>query len=185
MVRTAMKPVGKLTAPEKRLMNRARKREGADRKDFDKDYTRGTKFFFVKEQDKILSFGALMPVKIEYKGENYDIMGICNIFSVEKGKGYGRMLIKKMIEHLKSTGKTGIGFTGEAEFFKKAGLKTKKEFGRRFALRNPRTGEVRFEAEDDIGDGVYFEGKDKLITKMIKTKGTAYYWLPRLKEPHF
>ena len=182
-----IKPVKKLTSYEKTLMNKIRVREGGKgcKKDFNKDYPSGTVFFFVKERGKILAFGGLEPIKINYLGKDYNILGICNIFSVEKGKGYGSILIKEMIKYLKKKGKTGLGFTGAIKFFKKVGLKTRKDFGKRFALRNPKTGKMRFAKKGDEGDGIYYEGKDRLISKMLKTKSVGYYWLPRLKELHF
>lgn len=67
----------------------------------------------------------------------------------------------------------------------KIGMKTKKEFGRRFAMKNPKTGEITFEAEGDVGDGLYYESKDKFITKVLKTKSIGYYWVEDLKEPHW
>ncbi len=187
MVKTIIKSVNRLTRAEKILMNKIRVREGGKgiKKDFSKDYPAGTIFFFVKEKDKILSFGGLEPIKINYLGKDYNILGICNIFSVEKGKGYGGILIKEMIKYLKNKGKTGLGFTGATEFFKKTGLKTEKLFGKRFALKNPKTGELRFAEKGEEGDGIYYEGKDKLISRMLKTKSLGYYWLPRIKELHF
>lgn len=184
MVKITKKSVKKLTPYEKWLMNKTRGRDG--RKDFNKDYPDGTIFFFVKDNDKIKSFGGLEPVTINYLGKSYDILGICNIFSVEKGKGYGTILIKNMIEDLKKKGKTGLGFTGKktAEFYKKAGLKVLKDFSLRLEMENPRTKE-RIPDPDGGCPGVYYEGKDKLISKMLKGNSIATYWLPRLKEPHF
>ena len=92
-----------------------------------------------------------------------------------------------MINHLKKTGKTGLGFCGRqnTKFYGKAGLKTKRLFGGRFALKNPKTGEVRFEEKGDEGDGLWYDGKDKLISKMLRTKGIGYYYLPNIKSPHW
>ena len=188
MVKTITKPVKKLTRSEKILMNKIRVREAGEggKKDFSKDYPDGTIFFFIKEKDKILAFGGLEPIKLNYLGKNYNILGICNIFSVEKGKGYGTILIADIIKNLKKTGKTGLGFCGKktAEFYEKAGLKSKKDFSLRLEMENPKTKE-RIPDLDGGCPGIYYEGKDKLISKMLKGKSIATYWLPRLKEPHF
>jgi len=184
MVKIIRKSINKLTPYEKRLMNKTRGRDG--RKDFNKDYPKGTIFFFVIDDGKIKSFGGLEPVTLNYLGKNYKILGICNIFSVERGKGYGTILIKEIIKHLKKTGKTGLGFTGRktAKFYEKAGLKSKKDFSLRLEMENPKTKE-RIPDPDGGCPGIYLEGKDKLISKMSKGKAIATYWLPRLKEPHF
>ncbi len=186
--KTIKKNVKKLTRSEKILMNKIRIREAGEsgRKDFSRDYPNGTIFFFYKEKDKILAFGGLEPIKLNYLAKNYDILGICNIFSVEKGKGYGTILIAEIIKYLKKTGKTGLGFCGEktAKFYEKAGLKSKKGFSLRLEMENPKTKE-RIPDPDGGCPGIYIEGKDKLISKMSKGKAIATYWLPRLKEPHF
>jgi len=42
---------------------------------------------------------------------------------------------------------------------------------KRFAYKNPRTGKIIYDSD---GHGVYYEGKDKLISKILKAKGYAY-----------
>jgi hypothetical protein len=167
------------------VMNKGRVGEWGEknRKNFKKDYWPGAKFFFVKEGKEIVAFGALRDVTINYLGKKYKILGICNIISVVKGKGYGKMLIQAMIKYLKAKGKTGLGFTDQTRFYEKAGLKSKKSFTWRFASKNPKTGEIKFDSGDC--DGIYIEGKDNLIKKVLSTKGTGYYWLPDVKDPHW
>jgi hypothetical protein len=169
------------------IMIKARIKEyGKNTKNFEEDEKRAI-FFFVKNNQEIVSFGMLEPIKINYLKKSYTIWGIGNIISIKKGKGYGTILIKEMIRYLKKTKRTGLGFCGHrtTKFYEKAGLKIIRLFGKRFALKNPRTGELRFEAPDDIGDGLYYEGRDKLISKMLKTKSIGTYWLPNLKNPHW
>ncbi|MEI6732000.1 MAG: GNAT family N-acetyltransferase [archaeon] len=176
-----------LSKSNKATINRSRVKEFGKKnlKDFKRDYEPNTKWFFVKDSGKTVALGGLRPIKIEYLGRKYSVLGICSIISIVKGKGYGTILIEEMIKYIKSKGKTGLGFTAQTEFFKKAGLDTKKKFGNRFALKNPKTGELTFEAENDVGDGIYYEGKDRLISKILLTKSTAYYWIPALKDPHW
>src|SRR6266540_4259225 len=69
-------------------------------------------------------------------------------------KGFGKALISAMISHLNKTGESALGFTEKTEFFRKAGLKTKKELIKRFIYKNPQTGE---ETIDNEGDGIYYE----------------------------
>jgi hypothetical protein len=169
------------------VMNKGRVGEWGEknRKNFKKDYWPGAKFFFVKDGKEIAAFGALRDVAINYLGKKYKILGICNIISVVKGKGYGQILISSMITYLKKTGKTGLGFCGHknSEFYRKAGLDVKKSFTWRFASKNPKTSEIKFDSGDC--DGICIEGKDKLIEKVFSTKGVGYYWLPDVNEPHW
>ena len=154
------------------LINKTRVREWGDserknKKDFEPD----TKWFFVKDGRKVVSFGGLRPIKINYLGRKYNINGICSIISIEKGKGYGKVLVKAMINYLKKNGKTGLGFTLQTKFFEKTGLKAKKNFIQRFVYINPKTGKKTI---DNEGDGIYYNGKDNFVSKVLKTKEIVY-----------
>ncbi len=168
-------------------MNKWRKKEFGRKaiKNFKKDYFPGAKFFFVKAGKEIVAFGGLRKVIIEYLGRKYVIGGICNIVAIKKGEGFGKVLISAMIKYLKKTKKTGLGFCDRkiTRFYAKAGLKTKQGLCDRFALKNPQTGEIRFDTEG--GDGLYLDGKDHLIKKILSTKSTAYYFLPDISMPHW
>jgi predicted GNAT family acetyltransferase len=154
---------------------------------FQKRDHKDTLFFFIKEKNKIVVIGALRDIEMELEKEKYNVYGISGILSIIKGKGYGKRLIKEIIKYLKKNKKTGIGFCGRKNknFYKKAGLKHRNLFGKKFDLRNPKTRKIKFENPRDVGDGIYYEGKDKFITKLIKSKDLAYYWAPRIKNPHF
>jgi len=169
------------------LMNKWRKKEfGQDEvKNFKKDYLPGAIFFFVKVGKKVVAFGGLRKVTINYLGRKYRILGICNIISIEKRKGYGKILISAMIDYLKKTGKTGIGFCSKkiSKFYGKAGLKIAKDLTQRFVWRNPKTRETKL--DEERGDGIYIEGKDRFVQKLLSTKSKAYYYLPDIKKPHW
>ncbi|MEA3329944.1 MAG: hypothetical protein U9Q06_04335 [Nanoarchaeota archaeon] len=138
-----------------------------------KDYEQDTLWFFVKRKNKVVAIGGLRPIKIKYLRKNYDIRGICSIISLEKKKDYGKIIIKAIIKYLEKKGKTGIGFCGKeiTKFYKKSGLKIKKDFINRFIYKNPKTGK---ETIDKEGDGIYYEGKDKFISKVLKTKSPIF-----------
>ncbi len=157
-----------LSKSQKEMINSARVREwGEDeRKDFSKDYETDMRWYFVKDKGKVVSLGGLRPVKINYLGKRYNILGICTIISLVKGKGYGKILISFMKNHAYKTGKTILGFTNKTEFYKKAGLKNKKDLIRRFVYVKP-NGEKVY---DNEGDGIYYEGKDNFVSNILKTK---------------
>lgn len=152
---------------------------------FYRKYHKDSYFFFVKNGRKIVAFGFLRPVDMTYKDKKYSLFALGGIMAVEKGEGYGKILIKNMIEFLKEKDKTGLGFCGEktAEFYKKAGLKVKQDFSRRIEMENPKT--KKRIPDPDKCPGIYYEGKDKFVTTVIKTKGIATYWMSDIKEPHF
>ena len=155
------------------LMNKARIKEfgKGEIKNWKKDYPLTTNYFFVKDRKKVMAFGLLRPIKIRYINKNYNILGICSIISIKKGRGYGEILIESMINYPKKKNKTGLGFTGKTKFFKKVGLKTKKDFIKRFKYRNPRTSKIKI---DNDGDGIYYNGQDNFIKKVLSTKLIIY-----------
>jgi len=157
-----------LTTSQKATINKARVKEWGKgkTKDFKKDYESNTLWVMVKKKGKIISFGGIRPIKIKYLGKNYNIGGICSTISTIKKKGYGQKMISFMIDYSHRTGKSLLGFTGQTKFFEKAGLGTKKDFIKRFVWVK-KNGEKVY---DDDGDGIYYEGKDKFISKVLKTK---------------
>jgi GNAT superfamily N-acetyltransferase len=176
-----------LSKPQMDLMNKWRKKEfgKGNVKNYKKDYWPGAKFFFLKDGKEIVAFGALRDISVQYLGKDYKILGICNIIAIQKGKGYGKALIQNMIKFAKKKSKTALGFCAneKAKFYEKAGLKVKKHFTWRFALKNPKTGRLKFDSGDCIG--IYIEGKDRLIKKIISTKAVCTYYLPDIKGPHW
>lgn len=126
-------------------------------------------FFFVKDNGKIKAFGLLKPVKIKYLGKNYNILGIGNVISIEKKKGYGAILMKEMKKYAIKKKKTILGFTGSRTeiFYQKCGLKTKQGLGYRFFYDY---GSPKQNKEEMSEFGIYYEGNDKFISHVLKTK---------------
>lgn len=173
-IKIEVKNTKELSKQEENLMNRSKSKEYGrkyERKNFKKDHPNSI-FFFVKDGGRIVAFGTFRKLPLEYRGRKYRIFGICNIFTVKRGRGYGRILIKAMIDHLKKTGKTGLGFCAKNKilFYKKSGMNIKREFIRRVVYKNP-AGKLEPEYN---ADGFYYEGKDRLITKMLSSKAIAY-----------
>lgn len=136
-----------------------------------KKQDKGASFFFVKDNKKVVAFGMMKPVKVELNGKKYEILGIGRGMAVEKGKGWGRALNEARILKLKKLGKTGVAFTSKhnIEFFKKVGYRIERNGIRKFLYKNPK-GEL---IEDNNGQMVYYEGKDKFVTKLLKSKNKA------------
>ena len=164
-----------LSSKEKKFINDSRIADfGKNQvKDFSKDYEPNTIWFFVIRGNKIVSFGGIRPIKVDYLGKAYRIGGICSTISLEKMKGYGRIMVGAMIKYSKKTGKTILGFTGKTKFFAKVGLGTKKNFIRRFIWVKP-DGNKGYDSE---GEGRYDEGKDKLISNVLKGRSQVYIYV--------
>ena len=133
--------------------------------------------FFVKREDKIVAFGMLKPITVEYLGKKYDILGFRSGIAIEKGKGYGKMVMQAMIKKCQEKDMTGLGFClrRNAGFFDKCGLQIEKSFIKRFLYRNPVTKKIK---KDTIGDGLYCNGKDDFIKKVLSTKSPVYTDIP-------
>ncbi len=140
------------------------------RQDIGKHYEPNTIWIFVKDNGKIVSFGGLRPIQIDYLGKKYNILGICSTISLIKGKSYGTMMVAGMLNHLKRTEKSALGFTDEIPFFKKTGLKIAKGIIQRFVYVNPKTGK---KIHDNDGDGIYYNGKDNFMKKLLSTKSSV------------
>jgi len=161
-----------LSPSEIQLMNNARLKEYGKHSqvDFKKEDING-EFIFVKDNNKVVAFGMMKPIKLELDNKKYVIYGIGRGMAIEKGKGWGKLLNDARILELKRTGKTGVAFTSRHNigFFEKVGYKIKKEGIRKFLYKNP---EGKLISDKD-GDMVYYEGKDKLISKLLKSKNKA------------
>lgn len=175
---TDIKKCKKLTNNEINIMNHYRQKEYGAKEiiDFKKEDAEGI-FFLVKDNNRLVAFGMLKPINIEYLGNAYHILGMGRGMAIKKGMGYGRILNAARIYYIKKTGKTSVAFTGRENlpFFEKIGFQTSKNLIRRFGYKNPRTGEIKI---DNDGYGVYYEGKDKFVSKLLSKKGIAYTNVP-------
>lgn len=130
-------------------------------------------FFSVKNENKIVALGLLIPVKIDYLGKEYDILGFGDITSLERKKGYGKILMESIKKFLKKNKKTGIGFCHNSKipFYKKCGFKTKKRTTKRFFYLGRDKKEktyARFYSRCNPAV-IYFEGKDNFVKEIMKT----------------
>ena len=167
------KKTPEISKKEMRFMNLWREIEFGTQsvKDFKEDYPDSV-FFFVKSENKILAFGTLVPLKISYLGREYNLMRVCNIISVEKGKGFGRMLVYEMERYMEANEKTGLGFCPKnvLDFYLECGFSTREGFSGNFRYENPLTGELK----DCGGEAFFFEGSDGFIRKAVSFGGTIY-----------
>ena len=137
------------------------------------------KFFLVKDDARILAFGRLHEVPVEYMNNTYSILGIATIVAIEKGKGFGSSLVKAMVSFIKKDGRTAIGFCNSAisEFYKKCACGIIKGTDR-FLYKDS---EGNMKKTDKPGDVLYIEGKDNLISKILANPNEPVYLL----RPHW
>ncbi len=81
-------------------------------------------FFLVRDDNKLVSFGTLRPIKVYIDDNEIDIMGIQAVISIIQGKGYGKILMQEMVKYADQNQLTLVGFCEHknAEFYTKSGL---------------------------------------------------------------
>lgn len=168
-IKIQSKKIKNISLNEMNLMNKGRKINFGQNeiKNWKKDYPLNSEVIFLKNENKIVAFLILRPIKINYLKKNYNIWGICSVISFFKGKNYGRILIAATINFLQKKEKSALGFTNKTLFFEKAGLKTKKDFIKRFVYIEHKTKKKIY---DNDGDGFFYNGKDNFIKKVLSTK---------------
>jgi hypothetical protein len=132
------------------------------RTNFEKDV------FFTVSEDDVVSLGRLRPVVISLDNKNYDILGIADIVSVIKGRGYGKMLLKSMLKYLKQKNKTGIGFclSKNSVFYEKSKFKITKDMAKLFVYKAKNGKLVVNDWDNDI---IYYNGKDNFMARFLKS----------------
>ena len=93
------------------------------------------KFFLLKEGEKILALGGLIPVKpVTFRGKIFNIVGIGGILANEKRKGYGKKIMTSIRRYLILHHETGVGFCGERniQFYEKCGFNIDRDSITRF-----------------------------------------------------
>ena len=123
-------------------------------------------FIFNDKKGKLLSLGRLRPVKLKFLKKSYDILGVGDIVSISKRKGYGKILIKEMLKYIKSKDKIAIGFceNKNSSFYEKSGFKIEKNLVKRFIYKNSQGKIVKNRIDEDV---LYFEEKDKFMKKIL------------------
>ena len=96
------KDVEKLTKKEINFMNQSRIKEYGNQEKIDfKKEDKNAKFFFVKDKKRIMAFGMVKPVEIEYLGKKYKSLAMGRGLAIKKGKGYGKALGKVFLHLLR------------------------------------------------------------------------------------
>jgi len=149
------------------------------KKEFDNPEEKKEKFaddiFFILRNSKkeIVSVGRLKPVKLKFMKNDYHVLGIADVVSVVRKKGYGKRLMKEIKKYLKQKKKTGIGFCfrKNSGFYRKCGFGIARNQVARFVYKNKKKktyGDIDINKADV--DVIYFNGKDFFADKFLKNK---------------
>jgi len=134
-------------------------------------------FFLVKDNNQLMSFGTLKPIKLYVDKNEFEILGIQAVVSIVQGKGYGKILLEAIINFVNKSGKTMIGFcnTKNSEFYRKCGCKIFED-GYKYFIYVDNKGERLL---GDPGDIFYINGKDNFMDKVAKNKIEVSHYVPQ------
>lgn len=122
-------------------------------------------FFIVYVNYGIASVGRLRPVKLIFKNKKYAVLGIADMVSVIKRRGYGKQILKAMDKYSK---KMKIGFCRRKNslFYIKSGLIIAKDLVKNFVYYNK--GKIIKNNWDN--DVIYSKNAEKFIEEVKISK---------------
>ena len=133
-------------------------------------------FFLLKDdRNNILAQGQLVPINgVIFDGETFNIFGIGGIIANVKRQGHGKKIMLAIKDYLLKKHKTGVGFIGLPDFYKKCGFSVDKETIKRFVhiVDNKRV--INTESDHIC----YLDSDDRFMEKVIKNPDEDIY-LPR------
>lgn len=133
--------------------------------------------FLVRDDNNLVSFGTLRPIKVYVDNQEIEIMGIQAVISIVQGKGYGKALIQAMIKYADQNQLTLVGFCEHkiAEFYIKSGLEVFENKNLNFIFIKENGEEYTEE-----GDVIYHSVKDSTIKDVVfnnkKVKHLVPHW---------
>jgi hypothetical protein len=133
-------------------------------------------FFILENNKKILSTGRLRPIEIKFMGKNYEILGIADIASVVKGKGYGKSIMQAMLKYLTGKKIFGIGFCKRDNtlFYRKSGFNIGRDLSKRFLYKDKKGRLIKDEWDDDV----IYSNLGNSLFKKIKRNPKEIVWIP-------
>lgn len=129
-----------------------------------KDELKDRLFFLLKKNSAVLAMGGLLEVKpVIFDGNKFLIYGFVNVVANIKGKGYGKKIVKAMMNYLADNDKTGLGFCMPKimGFYEKCGLNINTTSTKRFVYKK---GSKRITNQD----GQYIFYQDSKVNFMKK-----------------
>lgn len=169
MKKLLVKEGNQLTTDEINQINQAKSREFKV-PPIPKEQKQKTIFFLLKDGEKILAIGELIPIEpIKFNGETFFVLGIGGIIANEKRKGFGREVINAIRVYLKDKSKTGVGSCAlhNKIFYEKCGLGVNCSSLKRFIFREK--GKKIINTTDNCV--IYQGGSDSFMEKVLALPG--------------
>ena len=141
--------------------------------DWDKPY------FLVRSSGKLVAFGRLHNIEVEFSGVRYEILGIATVIAIVKHTGFGQLLMSEMKRYIRQSGKTAIGFCDPkvSGFYEKCGFSILRDGKSRFLFidhgkavppPHPRDYALYLDGQDQLMDAVSSNPRE-VVTAYRKT----------------
>lgn len=139
-------------------------------------------YFLLKDENgKILAQGQVIKIDpFVFNGEQFRILGIGGIIANIKGQGYGKELMRGVIDFLTKNKISAVGFCGDniAGFYSKCGFIIVPGLQKRFVYLEENGKKIYNTTEDNV---FYFDSQDRFIEKVLKEKDKEVI-LPRTPD---
>ena len=157
-IRTIVKLGGELSREELRVINEVRKKEfkgfaSAHRPIAPQPGTPSWDeiYVLVKQGDRVLALGRLRAEVVTFLETTHRIWGVVTVASAVKGRGYGKILLERMKDYVRESGKSAVGFCDKATsaFYRKCGFQILRNGALRFVETEPEDDSPSQQAVDD------------------------------------
>ena len=170
-----IKKWNELSQEELDQMNKSHRREWKISSMTPTHHRMNTFFLLKDEKDNIVAQGQLVPIDgVEFKGEIFNILGIGGVIANIKNQGNGKRIMLSIKDYLTQQNKSGVGFIGLPDFYKKCGFSVNKDAIKRFVhvIGNKKI------VNTESNHVCYLDANDKFMEKVIQNPDKFVY-LPR------
>ncbi len=124
-------------------------------------------FFLVREADQLTAFGRLHTVPVEFQGNRHTILGVAGIVAIQRGRGYGKILMSRMKEYIDESGQTAIVFCDPkvTAFYEKCGYSILPNGIQQFNFLDSEHQAIPSQCKDK--DVLYIDGDDHLAKQLL------------------
>lgn len=132
--------------------------------------------FLLKEDSVLKAFCTIRDFEVYVNEVKHEILGLQLVSSVEKGKGYGKILMEAVKEYISKQDKTLIGFSEKhiTLFYKKTGFNIYIDGSDKFVY-------VKDDGErykDGPGDAIFIGPKDSFMFEVVEKNLEVIHYVP-------
>lgn len=133
-------------------------------------------FFLTYDNNNLVSFGTVKPIKIYIDNHEIEILGIQSVTSIIEGKGYGKILMEQIVKYGQLQKKDLLGFctTDTLGFYEKCKFNIYRNVPENFYYIDKDGSEI-----GSCSHVIYLEFGEKFMDDVIKNNKKVTYRVPR------